>query len=93
MRKALAVGIITLSLLAGCDSGESNYNLFPIELQYDYADIRLFDGTVKTVRVAKWSDTSNNDRVTILDTDGVTWYLHASNVILRREAQVEDATR
>ena len=90
MRKALAVGIIAMAL-AGCDSGESNYHLLTIELQYDYADIRLFDGTVKTVRVAKWSDTSNNDRVTILDTDGVTWYLHANNAILRRETQ--DATR
>ena len=90
MRKALAVGIIAMAL-AGCDIEESNHSLGSIEHQYDFADIRLFDGTIKTVRVVSWSDCVYNDHVTIFDADGVTWRIHFSNVILRKAAQ--DATR
>ena len=85
MRKALAVGIIALGLLAGCDIEESNYSLGNIEFKYDFADIRLFDGTIKTVRVVRWSDCVHNDHVTIHDADGVTWRIHYNNVILRTE--------
>ena len=91
MRKALAVGIIALGMLAGCDIEESNHSLVSIEDKYDFADIRLFDGTIKTVRVVSWSDCVYNDHVTIHDADGVTWHLHYSNVIMRKAAQ--DATR
>lgn len=94
MRKSLAVGIIALGLLAGCDSDESNFRMFSIEDQYDFADIRLLDGSVKTVRVKEWTSTVYNDVVIILDTDGVAWRLHTNNVIMYTEAaQNEDATR
>ena len=87
MIKALAVGIIALGLLAGCDSGESNKSFGDIADKYDFADIRLFDGTIKTVRVVSWSDWVYNDHVTIHDADGVTWHIHFSNVILRKAAK------
>lgn len=94
MIKALAVGIIALGMLAGCDSEESNFRMFSIEDQYDFADIRLLDGSVKTVRVKEWTSTVYNDVVIILDTDGVVWRLHSNNVIMYTEAaKDEDATR
>ena len=90
MRKALALAIVAICLLAGCVE-ESNYSLVDTARQCDFADIRLFDGTIKTVRVVSWNDCVYNDHVTIHDADGVTWHLHYSNVIMRKAAK--DATR
>lgn len=85
MRKALAAcGVVAIALIAGCDSN-NNYDLLDCRLRFDYADIRMMDGTTKTVRVAAWSDASNKDTIRITDTDGVSWLVHLNNVILRSE--------
>lgn len=88
MRKALAAcGVVAIALagVIGCGASESNYGPFRVQLHYAFADIRMMDGTVKTVCVASWGDCSNKDTIFITDTDGVSWMAHINNVILRSE--------
>lgn len=77
MKKLLAV-IITVIMalsLVGC-----NYQLFDLKYQYDYAIIRLQDGTLVKGEIEKWKDYDGEQlQVTI---DGVTYLTSSYNCTL-----------
>lgn len=75
---AVLVLIMTGLLLSAC----GNKTVFDTTYTYNYAQVKLPDGTVKTGKVKEWSDYEDGDQLQIKFTDGTTYLVHSSQAVL-----------
>ena len=70
--------IVPSLLLAGC----GNKTVFDTTYTFNYAQVKLQDGTVKEGKIDQWRDYSDGDQVQIKFADGQTVLVHSVNVTL-----------
>lgn len=82
---ALLLALIMVFALCACSAESVGYNKQIVDWNYKYntAVILLPDGTTQTCTVTSWNDWEDSDMIQIVDDDGVVYYTHASNVILK----------
>lgn len=79
--KQLKLAVITLGaavMLAGC----GNQTFFDTTYTFNYAQVKLPDGSIKTGRVKEWRDYEDGDQLQIKFADGTTYLVHASQAVL-----------
>lgn len=76
--KLTVVAVVAMVLLAGC----GNKTFWDTTYTFNYAQVKLPDGTVKTGLVKEWSDYSDSDQLQIKFNDGTTYLVHASQAVL-----------
>ncbi len=76
--KLTVVAIVSMVLLAGC----GNKTFFDTTYTFNYAQVKLPDGTVKTGKVKEWRDYEDGDQLQIKFEDGTTHVAHSSQVVL-----------
>lgn len=69
--------VLACVLLAGC-----NETIIDTTYHFDYAYVKLPDGTCVQGTVKRWKDWSDSDTIQITFADGGTYYSHSSNVVL-----------
>lgn len=75
--------LISLLLLTGLTlSACGNQTFFDTTYTFNYAQIELPDGTVKTGEVKEWTDYTDGDQLQIKFEDGSTYLVHSSNAVL-----------
>lgn len=84
MKKIIAITLgilIIVCLFTGC-----GYNRQIVDFNYEYntAIIDMFDGTSKTIKVAKWRD-YEGEQFQITDTEGNVWLVSSFNCHLINE--------
>jgi len=81
MKKILLTIILLFTiLLAGC-----NYDLLDVKYDFDYAMIKMPDGTVKTIELKSWADSDDGEQLTLTDKDGNIYLVNSVNCILVKE--------
>ena len=83
--KKIAIAIAAALLLCGCE-GWWNKQIFDFNQKFTAAYCKWPDGTMRTIRVAKWNDYQNSDQIQIIDTDGNVYLFHAANVVLANQS-------
>lgn len=81
----LAIGLIALLAvsifaLSGC----GNYDMFDTVYTFDYAIVKMPDGTVKTIELDSWSD-YEGEQIQLTDTDGNVYLVSSFNCVLVQE--------
>lgn len=84
--KLTAVTLGAVALLAAC----GNKTIFDTTYTFNYAQVKLPDGTVKTGFVKEWSDYSDSDQLQIKFNDGTTYLVHASQAVLSVDEIIVD---
>ena len=83
MKKRIVCFAVCLMSLASCLGlcGCGNYQIIDTTFTYSWAQIKMPDGTIIEGKVNNWTDYEGDQlQVTI---DGVTYLVHASNVVLK----------
>lgn len=76
--KLIALAGLSVLGLAAC----GNKTFFDTTYTYNYAQVKLPDGSVKTGKVKEWSDYEDGDQLQIKFEDGTTYLVHASQAVL-----------
>lgn len=69
------VGLVVLSACG-------NQTFFDTTYTYNYAQVRLPDGSIKTGKVKEWTDYSDGDQLQIKFEDGTVYLVHSSQAVL-----------
>lgn len=83
MKKRIVCFAVCLMSFASCLGlcGCGNYRIIDTTFTYSWAQIKMPDGTIIEGKVNNWTDYEGDQlQVTI---DGVTYLVHASNVVLK----------
>ena len=80
-KKLLIFAVITVTALSTLFAACGNKDMFDTVYTYNYAIIRLQDGTIVEGRVQKWTDYEDGDQLQVT-IGGVTYLEHSSNVDL-----------
>lgn len=72
------IGLVTVFVLASC----GNKTFFDTTYTFNYAQVKLPDGTIKTGKVKEWTDYSDGDQLQIQFEDGTIYLVHSSQAIL-----------
>jgi hypothetical protein len=72
-----------LIILVAC----SNMDMIDTVYKFDYAIIRMPNGTTNTVQIKRWLDFDTGDQIQITAKDGTVYLVHSSNCILVREGE------
>ena len=78
MKKVIALMIVMLLLLTGC-----NYKFVDTNWTFNYAYITFPDGSIKEVEVKKWAEDSTS--ITIQSRDGNIYCVSMHNCVLTRD--------
>lgn len=78
MKKFIAIILAATMMLALC---ACNYDLIDTHYDFRYAVIQRYDGE-QLIEIAQWKDFEDGDQIQITSTDGITYILHSSQVIL-----------
>jgi len=84
MKKIIAIilGVLIIAcLFTGCGF---NKQIVDLNYEYDTAIIDMFDGTSKTIKIAKWRD-YDGEQLQITDTEGKVWLVSSFNCHLVNE--------
>lgn len=82
-KKSILLSLLLLPLLAACSSSEtSNKEIFTDIYKFNYAQIKLVNGSIIEGEVDTWSNGDKNDTIRVTLKDGKSYLTHASNVIL-----------
>lgn len=76
--KVIALAGLSVLSLTAC----GNKTFFDTTYTYNYAQVKLPDGSVKTGKVKEWSDYEDGDQLQIKFEDGTTYLVHASQAVL-----------
>lgn len=71
-------GLVTVFILAAC----GNKTFFDTTYTFNYAQVKLPDGSIKTGKVKEWTDYSDGDQLQIQFEDGTIYLVHSSQAIL-----------
>lgn len=81
MKKAIVIimTVLLLAALAGCSF--KGYDWLDTEYHFDRAILRMPDGSIKEIEIAKWSD-AEGEQLTLTAKDGTRYLVHSANCIL-----------
>ncbi|MFH0358404.1 hypothetical protein ACHBHL_07885 [Streptococcus sp. A27] len=72
------LALASLMMLSAC----GNKTVFDTNYTFNYAQVKLPDGSVKTGKVKEWTDYSDGDQLQIRFEDGTTYLVHSSQAVL-----------
>lgn len=82
-KKLFLLTLILLPLLTACDLLEtSNKEIFTDVYKFNYAQIKLVNGSIIEGEVNTWSNGDKNDTIRVTLKDGKSYLTHVSNVVL-----------
>lgn len=89
MKKLIIFVMIVVMLLCstactGCSCNYKGYDFLDNDYHFDKAIIKLPNGEVKIVDIAKWSD-AEGEQLTILSADGTRYLVSSINCVLIEE--------
>lgn len=77
-KKLFLLTLLLLPLLTAC-----NKDIFGLTYTFEYATVKLPDGTLIDGKVQEWGRQSSTDSIRVNFKDGKgTYFTHASNVVL-----------
>lgn len=83
MKKFIAIALLTVAIIvAMCGCG--NYSM-GAEYEFDYALIRLPDGSEDTIEIKRW--TNYGDHLRIVACDGTVYRVASMNCVLVKEGE------
>jgi major membrane immunogen (membrane-anchored lipoprotein) len=85
MKKIIAAIVLVCMLITLVACG--NMDMMDTVYTFDYAIIRMPNGTTETVEVKRWLDFDTGDQIQITAKDGTVYLVHSSNCILVREGK------
>ena len=82
-KKSIIAAIIIALVLVGCTANVNAYNkqYWDTTYTFNYAQIKMMDGTVVEGKVDSWTDFEDGDQLQV-KIDGDTYLTHSSNVVL-----------
>ena len=82
-KKLFLLTLLLLPFLTACDlSDTSNKEIFTDVYKFNYAQIKLVNGSIIEGEVNTWSNGDKNDTIRVTLKDGKSYLTHASNVVL-----------
>ena len=83
VKKFVLLTILLLPLLTACGSSDtSNKEILNDVYKFNYAQVKLVDGSVVDGELDTWSQRSENDTIRVTFKDGKSYSTHTSNVVL-----------
>lgn len=82
-KKVILLTLLLTPLLVACGSSDtSNKEILNDVYKFNYAQVKLVDGSVVDGELDTWSQRSENDTIRVTFKDGKSYLTHTSNVIL-----------
>lgn len=82
-KKSILLSLLLLPFLTTCDSSDSsNKEVLNDVYKFNYAQVKLLDGSVVDGELETWSQRSENDTIRVTLKDRKSYLTHASNIIL-----------
>ena len=82
-KKSILLSLLLLPFLTACDLSEtSNKEIFTDVYKFNYAQIKLVNGSIIEGEVDTWSNGDKNDTIRVTFKDGKSYSTHTSNVVL-----------
>lgn len=78
--KKLAIAAVLMSSLTLASCG--NKDVFATEYEFKTAEIKMLDGTIKSVKVKAWSRDTEANNIRVTATDGTVYYSSSDNIML-----------
>ena len=84
MKKIIAILVIAIMLICFAGCNYKSYDFIDTNYHFDKAIIKMPDGEIITVKIAKWAD-CEGEQLTITTKDGKRYLVSSVNCILIEE--------
>ena len=85
MKRIIAAIVLIFMIIALVACG--NMDMLDTVYTFNYAIIKMPNGTTETVEIKRWLDFDTGDQIQITATDGTIYLVHSSNCVLVKESK------